>query len=200
MTEPIDPRPVFAAASAWAADLMQNVTDDMLTRPTPCAEFDVKTLCAHLIATAQRAAGLADGIDILTINAIADTWHVADYTATVRRTLDLWSDDQKLTETVVVPWGTVPGAGALWGYVNEALVHGWDLAVATGQDPEADPAIVAPALAVAQQFIPAEIREIPDLPFAPVVPPREEAGLTEQLANWTGRQSRSWVLQSGIVS
>ena len=59
MTEPIDPRPVFAAASAWVADLMQNVTDDMLTRPTPCAEFDVKTLCAHLIATALGARVIA---------------------------------------------------------------------------------------------------------------------------------------------
>ena len=87
---------------------------------------------------------------------------------------------------VTVPWGRVPGRAAVWGYVREALVHGWDLAVATGQDGEADPATAEAVLAVTQQVMPAEPRGGP-IPFAAPVDPRPGAGPTERLANWCGR-------------
>ncbi|GAA3718472.1 TIGR03086 family metal-binding protein [Gordonia hankookensis] len=192
-TTPADPRPAYGAATTWVTGLLAAVSDDQLTSPTPCEEFDVRTLAAHVIATAQRAIVLAEGGDVLAVPRFAETHDAESYAALVARAVELWSDDAKLGAMVRVPWGEVPGAGALWGYVSETLVHGWDLAVATGQPAEADPEFVGSVLAVAQQFIPAEIRGDAEVPFGPVVEPRPEAGPTERLANWTGRDATTWV-------
>lgn len=192
-TQIADPRPAYAAATAWVTELLNGVTDEQWTAPTPCEEFDVRTLGAHLIATANRAVALAEGADALALPRLADQHDAETYAATVATAVGLWSDDATLTTPVTVPWGEVPGAAALWGYVSETLVHGWDLAVATGQPAETDPAVVEPVLGIAQQFIPAEIRADDEVPFGPVVEPRSGAGPTERLANWTGRDASSWV-------
>jgi uncharacterized protein (TIGR03086 family) len=86
-----------------------------------------------------------------------------------------------------VPWGKVPGRVALAGYVREVLAHGWDLAVATGQETERDPELGAFALEVSQRSLPASGRE--NIPFGPVVPVPAEAGVYTQLAAWLGRTS-----------
>jgi uncharacterized protein (TIGR03086 family) len=99
----------------------------------------------------------------------------------------VWADDTLLDRPTTVPWGTLPGRATIWGYLNEALVHGWDLAVATGQDPEADPALVGAALAAVQRFLPADMRG-GEIPFNPVVEPAPDAGPTERLANWSGHR------------
>lgn len=192
-----DPRPSYAAATEWMTRILAGIGADRLGDPTPCDEFDVGTLARHVVATARRAAALGRGGDVLAVDFIADVGDAQTYGSTVAEAIELWSDDAKLTATVTVPWGTVPGAGALWGYVSETLVHAWDLAVATGQESEGDAAVVEPVLAVAQRFIPAEIRGSDDVPFGPVVEPRADAGPTERLANWTGRESAEWVGASG---
>ncbi|AZG46033.1 TIGR03086 family metal-binding protein [Gordonia insulae] len=191
--QPADPRPAYAVATEWVTGLLAGVTDDQLSSPTPCEEFDVRTLAAHLTATAQRAVVLGEGGDALAVPVVAETHDADSYATLVGRAVEVWSDDAKLGAMVRVPWGEVPGAGALWGYVSETFVHGWDLAVATGQSAEADPDVVGPVLAVAQQFIPAEIRGDEQVPFGPVVEPRPQAGATERLANWTGRDAAAWV-------
>ena len=87
-----------------------------------------------------------------------------------------------------MPWGVVPGAAALGMYVNETLVHGWDLAVATGQ-PAESPTRSSPQ--VAFQAARGSSRADPrfdGVPFGPVVEPRDGAGTTERLANWSGHR------------
>ena len=86
------------------------------------------------------------------------------------------------------PFGRVPGSVVLGVHLAENLTHGWDLATATGQDPEADPALVAPAYATMQQALPATGRE--GFPLDAPVEPAADAGPTERLANWSGRRSR----------
>ena len=70
-------------------------------------------------------------------------------------------------------------------YADEHLTHGWDLAVATGQDSEAPTGLAEPVLAFMQGAMPA--KRPPMVPFKDAVEPRPEAGATEQLANWMGR-------------
>lgn len=84
------------------------------------------------------------------------------------------------------PWGTIPGALAIGGYLQEAVTHGWDLAVSTGQPSQAEPELAAAALAAAQKALPAQPRG-GEIPFGPVVEPEPYATPTERLVNWTGR-------------
>lgn len=193
---PDDPRPIYAAATRWVTGLLANVRDDQLDSLTPCDEFDVRALAGHLIGTAGRAVAVGEGRDVLTVSSRDDRHDAATYADLTGHAVELWADDAKLSALVQVPWGEVPGAGALWGYVNETLVHGWDLAVATGQDSEPDPALAEATLVVAQHFIPAAIRVDDSVPFDPVVEPRSGAGPTERLANWSGRSSERWVCVS----
>ncbi|MGV8872866.1 MAG: TIGR03086 family metal-binding protein [Rhodococcus sp. (in: high G+C Gram-positive bacteria)] len=191
MTE-TDPRPVYAAATAWASALMSSVTPVHLTERTPCPDFDVMTLSGHLSGTAQRVVALAEGTDINSISMSKRFHDVAVYRDNVRSACALWSDDALLEAPLTVPWGVVPGAAALWGFVNETLVHGWDLAVATGQESEAPSGLAEAALPMAQIFITDELRGA-GAPFGTAVPSRPGAAATEVLANWNGRRSANWV-------
>jgi uncharacterized protein (TIGR03086 family) len=96
-----------------------------------------------------------------------------------------------LSAPVTAPWGTIPGALAIGGYLQEAVTHGWDLAVSTGQPSEADPELAEIALAAAQRALPAQPRG-GELPFGPVIASEPSATPTQRLVNWTGRPTDGW--------
>ncbi len=193
-TQLADPRPVYAAATEWALSLVGAVTPDQLDRPTPCDEFDVRALIGHILATVGRAEAIATRGTVDGAPTVIDAYDPDTFAEFRERALAAWSDDALLDRPVSVPWGQVPGRGALFGYVNEAFVHGWDLAVATGQPCEAPDADFAEGmLAVVPRFLPAEIRPSAGVPFDGPVEPREGAGPTERLANWSGRASEGWI-------
>jgi uncharacterized protein (TIGR03086 family) len=188
----IDPRPVYLGATAWVTSLLRAVSEHQHDLPTPCDEFDVLALSSHLVGTVGRIVAIAelgspDSVSPLSPEHDADT-----FARLAERAQRVWADDALLDRPVTGPWGEAPGRFALWGYTNEALVHGWDLAVATGQPAEADPALVGPTAAVMRDFLTGDAR-VPGVPFAAVVMPRAEAGPTERLANWSGRSARGWV-------
>lgn len=192
-TTPTDPRPLYRDALAWTTDLIAAVKPDQLDLPTPCAEFDVRTLLGHLIATVERARVIGEGGDPgsipLVIDTIDDDGYLDAYKSSTDRMWSVWHDDTLLDAEVTPPWGTVPGRAAIGGYLNETLVHGWDLAVATEQKDEADPTLAEAALGMARKMIPASPRG-GFIPFAEVVHSTPGAGPTERLANWSGH-SRS---------
>ncbi len=191
MTETTDPRPLHRRAIAQTETVVAAVSPAQFTLPTPCPEFDVRALLSHIVGGLTRIALIGEGADALARPARADDvpddgW-LAAYRAAAARVVAAWADDATLDALVEVPWGKVPGRFALAGYVQEILVHGWDLARATGQETERDPELAQWALAGARRILPPENRG-GEVPFGPVVPVPPDAGPYAQLAAWLGRQ------------
>jgi uncharacterized protein (TIGR03086 family) len=202
-----DPRPLFAAAVAIAEPVIGGVRADQLTLPSPCVEFSVAGLLDHLVFVLYRVAALGRGDEAFAPNSMTDAViphedFVADWKVAAAAVEDAWSDDAKLSQTVVLPWATMTGAEMLAMYVSEITTHTWDVATATGQHPEWDDAVCRLALDAMHRDLPMADRtpmweefkaHAPsnfqfDAPFANAVAVGSDAPLIEQLVAWTGRQ------------
>ncbi len=204
----IDPRPLFAAATTTATDVITAVRADQLTNPTPCTEYDVRQLLRHLVGVLPRVAAMGRGDDPMRVTApeidgIADDEVTPAWLAAVAEAEAAWADGSALERTIVLPWATDTGAAALLGYVNEVTVHTWDIARATGQTPAWNQEAVENAYALMRTWLPgegraeifAEVRKnmgpaaasAPDA-FAEVVPVRDDAPLIDLLVAWNGRR------------
>src|SRR3954449_11489632 len=73
---PTDPRPAFATAVGTAVDAMGAVRPDQLSGPTPCTEFDVRTLLGHLLSVLRRVA--AGGRGGAPVSVAPGSTHAAD--------------------------------------------------------------------------------------------------------------------------
>lgn len=202
-----DPRPLFATAVAIAEPVIAGVRADQLGLPSPCYEYDVQGLLAHLVFVLNRVAALGRGDEAFAPNSLADAavehrdW-VADWRAAAARVEEAWSDDVKLTQKVVLPWATMTGAEMLAMYVSEITTHTWDVAKATDQVPDWDNPVCQLALDAMHRDLPMADRtpmweefkaNAPanfqfDAPFANAVAVGSDAPLIEQLVAWTGRQ------------
>lgn len=184
-----DPRPVYRAAVTWVHELMAAVREHQLDDPTPCAAFDVRTLLGHLVGTAERSLATARGRPTgrvpHVVTDVVDHDLATRFLAVSAAAAGAWSAPMRLEALVVAPWGEVEGRSAVWGFTNETLVHGWDIAVATGQPCEAAADLVEPVLGRAHQLVPESTRK--GRAYDPVFASRPCAGPTERLANWHGR-------------
>lgn len=178
---------------ALALDQTQAMIDtigaDDLALPTPCPEYDVRTLLGHLMTVVARINLALTGENPLSIPTV--TPGVTDFAgvwkerrAVVDETL---SDPAVLTVTCTVPWGTVPGAAAIRAYTGELTTHSWDLAKATSRTDLLDDALAEYCLPLVQQALPAERRGGP-IPFGPVVEVPADAPAYDRLVGWQGRQ------------
>lgn len=200
-TDQTDPRPLFGRAVATGGAVIAAVRADQLTDPTPCSEMDVRAMLGHLVGVLDRVGALGRGEDPFTVgDAVSpdDGWSDA-WAAAAARMADAWSDDAVLEGPMALPWVQGTGADVLASYFNELTVHTWDLAAATGQNPDWDDDAVAAALAVGD-FLPAEDRlalyaEISAsmgldevaVPFAEAVPVADGARAIDRLVAWNGR-------------
>lgn len=190
-TTPGDLRPILTQSQHWVAGLIDGIAPDQWHAPTPCTEFDVTALVEHLLAVEERVMLLATvrSVDGAPTALPLPESHVASAFRSAAeagaQAWAQWSADELDSRTVSHPIGTISGAAAVALYADEHLTHGWDLAVATGQDSEAPTGLAEPVLAFMQSAMPA--KRPPMVPFKDAVEPRPEAGATERLANWMGR-------------
>ena len=185
-----DPRVGFAAVTDAVGALIETVTPDQLSLPTPCTEFDVKALLDHTVMVMQRVAVLGNGQHFSTANeetARRDTGHGEAFRAAAHDVQLAWTDSAKLDAIYEVPWGNLPGAPMLFTYTAELATHGWDLATALGREFTIADEYLAGAF-VAVGMIPEEGRDDPMIPFDPVVDPGHNAPTLLKIAGWGGRQ------------
>ena len=133
--------------------IVANVGSDSFALPTPCEQFDVRTLINHMIAGNYRFLAVANGEPAASVPAMGD-FVDQDALGPYRESADAlakgWSDPAALERTARLPIGDVPGIVALGVHTVETIAHGWDLAKATGQPTEVDAELCAVAWEYAQ--------------------------------------------------
>ena len=143
----MEPNTLHARAVDGWARLVDAVGDDQWELPTPCTDWSVRDLVNHVVGEQAWTAPLVHGS---TIDEVGDRFDG-----------DLLGDDPKArardaaAQAVAAVAEAVPRGGTVhlsYGdeqldeYVRQLaadhLVHGWDLAVATGADATLDPELV----------------------------------------------------------
>lgn len=138
-----------ARAAAPLAGLIRDITPDQLSTQTPCAEYDVRKLVNHLLFWGPSVDG-AGRKEAVAPPAGAETdldltrgdWRAA-LDAQVERTVATWSRPGAWEGTTHMGAAELPAplVGAM--VVGELVLHGWDLARATGQHPAWDDDLIA---------------------------------------------------------
>jgi uncharacterized protein (TIGR03086 family) len=157
----------------------------------------------------DRVAALGDGADPmafpLVVTGIADDGWTLRWLAGAHEVQRAWTDPATLDRMMTLPWAQQPGGRMLAMYTNEVCVHTWDLAVATGQRPVWDEAVLAVAFAAIQMAMPAGGRRerfeemvraknlgrlVTEPPYGEAVEAAADAPLIDRLVAWNGRDPR----------
>lgn len=192
MTEaapPADPRPQFAAALDQVEGQIKELAPADLDRPTPCADFDVRTLVAHLVAVMRKLAIVRAGGTFAEVSDPADDLGGdgrASFEAARAELDQAWLPDAALDVVYTLPYGSMTGRELLDAYTHEFTVHAWDLWRARGGIGELDPVLAEAALAWYQQNVGPDERG-PGRPFGPITPVHDDADAYTQLAAYVGR-------------
>ena len=174
-------------AAAATARVVAGVRDDQLTAPTPCEGTPVAGVLSHLagLAYAFRMAAEKTPVDG---TASTDPEHLPiDWRSYVPGQLDAlaaaWRDPAAHQGTTAAGGIEMPAEVAAVVALDEVVVHGWDLAVATGQPYDADPTAADACREFAESFG----ADRPPSLYGPVVPVPADASALDRLLGATGR-------------
>lgn len=181
------------------AGLLGGIGDDRLAGRTPCPDYTVREVLAHLVgltvafrdAAEKKPGPTTDTPPDAAVPALPDDWREVlprqlDELAEAWRSPAAWEGGTRV--------GGVDLPGAVAGLValNEVLIHGWDLARSTGQpyapaeeSLRASYGMLAPAAGAAGSD------PAPDGVFGPPVEVPEDAPLLDRVIGLSGR-SPDW--------
>jgi uncharacterized protein (TIGR03086 family) len=136
--------------------LIAAIEPDQWTLRTPCPDWDVRDLVAHLIAEARWAPPLLAGLTIAEVGSSLDAPLDPDPVvawSTAQRAALRAAQEPHIQESVVhVSDGDIPAAEYLRQLTADYLIHGWDLAITLGLDDTLDPELVD----VVQEWFPSQ--------------------------------------------
>ena len=134
---------VHRRALAATGRIVNNIKPDQLQDDTPCDEYDVSGLLTHLISGNFWVAPLVEGKTIAEVGDALDRDYGPDeYDASAAEADQAFSSPGAMERPVAVSYGPVPGEVYAGHRFLDVLIHGWDLAKATGQDTTLDPELV----------------------------------------------------------
>lgn len=192
-----DPVDQLATALACTGTVIDAIGADQWRSPTPCTDWNVTQLVEHL-ATGNAGFEAVLRHQDPTPSATggrAENGPAVAYRQSIAGLVDAFRSPGVMDRLVTVPFGTVPGAVAANLRLTEVLVHGWDLAQATGHPISVFPEHLAEA---ALAFTRASLGAIPPgrSPFAPPQPVAAGAPAIVRLAACLGRPVPSPIRES----
>ena len=182
----MDPVSQLSVALDTTGQVLNGVGDQQWAAPTPCPEWDVRALAGHVVAGNLGFAAALAGRPPAADPVPPGTSLPQAYRESAAALLAAFGEPGALERTVTIPFGTVPGIVALHLRTTEVLVHGWDLAQATGQAVAFPEEVAAAELDFTVRMLP---QVPPDRsPFGPPQPVAPGAPAIERLAAVLGRQ------------
>jgi uncharacterized protein (TIGR03086 family) len=186
----VDPLGLLSRALDQTGALIAQARPDQAGLPTPCRSFDVRTLVNHVVLDVRGFTASAGGgtFERLDDDVLGDDWAGA-FRAAADGLLAAWRCPGAVDRTVRLPFGELPATWHVDQQVTDLAVHGWDIARATGQPTELDPAIGRLALDWGGQNLQPRFRgdEASGSSFGPEVPVAGDAPLYDRLAGFFGR-------------
>jgi uncharacterized protein (TIGR03086 family) len=180
----------LTGACTEVARVVAGVRDGQLGDPTPCADTPVAALLDHLVsltlafrlAARKTPPGPAPRASA---ESLVPDWRDR-LTEQLAALAGAWRDRSAWEGSTEVGGMSLPGGVAGLVALNEVLVHGWDLAAATGQPYAPDERDAVLCLAFGTAFAEAS-PEVRDAIYGPAVPVPDGAPAFARLLGHTGR-------------
>jgi uncharacterized protein (TIGR03086 family) len=180
----------LAAALDGTGQLVAAVPAGQWVLPTPCGDWTVRQLVNHLVGGNRLFTDVMHGATL----DVARTQHAGDglgddpdaaYRGSVSGLLEAFGQPGVLEQIFQVPMGVVPGAVLVHLRLTEALVHGWDLAMATGQPVDLPEDLAEQELAFSRSQVGTSVPR--GRTFAAEQPAAKDAPAATRLAAFLGR-------------
>ncbi|HEU5471371.1 MAG TPA: TIGR03086 family metal-binding protein [Actinophytocola sp.] len=185
----MDMQPLMEQAARVNLEVARNVKVDQLALPTPCAGWDVRMLANHLTfwsafrsEVAARKQPPPEG-DENSVDYVTDDW-VTVYERQLNRAVAAWAEPGAWEGITGMAGGQMPAPMIGRMIIGELVLHGWDLARATGQELVCPPELAEVIYAGVQEFT--EMGREYNI-FGEPVPVRDEAPVLDRALGLSGR-------------
>ena len=135
---------LMAAAAAETARVVAGAAKTAsMDQPTPCPDWDLRTLLNHTIlwtsySAERRAHGESVAEELMSKDFTAEPGYAEAYQAQLDRAVQAWSKPEAWAGDRSVMGSATPAADIAAMLIMEMVLHGWDVAKATGQDYHCD--------------------------------------------------------------
>lgn len=180
----MDPRDQLDEILPMLTELVANLDSQQLDAPTSCEKFAVRNILEHMIGGATMFAAAFRGQSPASSDPAADLQ--AGFPVAMDELRAAVRSPGALERTIAAPFGEVPGDTFARFVAMDGLVHGWDIATATGQVYEPSAAVVAAVDGFTRHAISDDMRDGDTFAAAATAP--TDASPLVQLVAFTGRQ------------
>jgi uncharacterized protein (TIGR03086 family) len=177
----------------WIGERVAQVRPEQLSRATPCSEWNLRELLNHMLATIEGLTEIAASeSDSGRVNPAqwSQTDHIRDdlaaaFDACATRSLRVWHAPDVLERGCLMPFGPAPGAVVARFALVDAVVHGWDISRATGENADIPDELADPMLGISRELVHAGLR---GGAFASETAPADGGGsASDRLVSFLGR-------------
>jgi uncharacterized protein (TIGR03086 family) len=182
-------------AAEQLAGLVAGAPDAELGDPTPCPAYTLGDLIDHVggLALAFTAAARKDGGHYANMQASGDSSRLGDgWRVRIPRDLaalaEAWRAPAAWDGMTRIAGDDAPAAIIGLSAADELVVHGWDIARATGQPYQCPPELLQAAHSFLVQFASPDLPAGPEVPFGPSRAVPADAPLLDQVLALAGRE------------
>lgn len=169
------------------SDLVDRIGATQMNEPTPCERFSVHDVIDHMIVLGGTFAAMFGGKEPQVATAPPAYGRVpsAEFRAAMDELLAAVRSEGAMERMLSTPLGEMDGGSFARVVAFDGLVHGWDLAVATGRCYEIDDGVVAAVHEFATSALTDDLRAGDMFDAATLAP--SDASPIEELAAFSGR-------------